>query len=401
MRYFERQLQPYCSLPAGSGARDPSLAALVKSLDLSDARVLLDYGCGQGRLLSALIENRQAPELALLSYIGIDSHSASLDAARAYFETHVAATEMRAAFLRPDDLVMEAFLVDEVVLVFSLHELDPLHLDRLLSVLWRMVRTGGRLHIQDTADPIHQEIEFLAFTHAQIRRLLGSLTTQVSVSVTKAGKREVDVFLATARKLPADTKHPHRRPYRLLDLSAPYREILHESLLRLGFQLHEARARFEAGEPVEADELAALCHQIAVRARAYHQTIAFDEVNGRKSQYCVKCGGPDVSVDWEDGGRKLPSVLTVSCFSCSYEHQHVTNRWFVEDEVTTELRFMFQEDGAGRSERLRRSIEGCVRVWPAPLRAIGAEVLARTPGVSRALIQEVLAEIGPPLLIDG
>ena len=320
--------RPYFSLPAESGTKDISLIKLSEQLDLSRPSILLDYACGQGRLLAALLSSRSPTELKNLRYIGVDSNPEALRKAHHFFNTNLKLTGSCAAFLTPEQLFSSYVLLDQIVLVFTVHELEPSNLHKILGGLWRMLRRGGSLYIQDTSSPIHEEIEFIGFTPNQISSIFQDLDTTIGVTTTLAGRRQVPVFLMQITK-PASLACMYA--YSRWDLGAVYRKMLHRAVLADCFALLRCRNNVQQGSQVNAEEVAALCHRIAVRARAFHQTMAYDEVNSGEMDYCIACGSLDVEVDRIPSNVKDPEELTIRCHECQYNHFHLGSHWRDDD----------------------------------------------------------------------
>ena len=57
--------------------------------DLKPGAMVLDFGCGEGRLLAALLE-AQSLNLSKLHYVGVDANRARLNTAAAYAVQHEA-----------------------------------------------------------------------------------------------------------------------------------------------------------------------------------------------------------------------------------------------------------------------------------------------------------------------
>jgi SAM-dependent methyltransferase len=390
--YFERAVRPYHSLPPESGRRDEALIALARRVDLSRPALLLDYGCGRGRLLAALLEARRPEEIVNLHYIGVDASDHALAVASNYFRSAFSRSGAKACFLSDLAFAKNAILVDHVAIVFALHELDPVHLDRTVAALWRMVRRGGSLLIQDVGIPVFKEIEYIAFDAEEIEALLRPLQAEVHKETTVAGLSRLPVYLVEVLKPRSWTPY---KAYRLADLSESYRDTLHRSVLADCFAFLKARREVDGGRVVDPDSVAAIAHRIAMKTRAFHQTKAMDEVNSHRAEYCVACGSMDVAAEWIDSSFKDPGELTVDCRKCGYRHYRIIDDGCRDNEESlTEELFIFLDEGSKNLGNAQMLLMRCASAHNEELLRIIWPFLALIPGVTPAML-EWLAD-GPP-----
>lgn len=390
--YFARIAKPYYSIPAQSGRRDDALLHLARRVRLEQPSLLLDYGCGQGRLLAALTECRTGAELNNLRYIGVDSDFVAMEKARSYFNAYLRKYDARATFVSAQDFHLDQFLVDQIVIVFAIHEFDPLNIDHLLSRLWRMVRRGGTLFIQDTSQPIFEEVEFIVFPPEHLASILQKAGAQVQVETIIAGRRNVAVFVIEARKrLDIDCDEA----YALTDLSNSMRRAMHLGMLADCRMLMQKRTEVDSGADVNPDDLASLCHRIAVRARSFHQTLAFDEVHSQNQAYCVGCGSENVEVKFLGKTFKDPSELRVTCQQCNYDHHYVSDYpGWNSDYLATRNQFRCLDSGAEYPGEDVWRIAYALAGQSAEMRDMLWPFLERIPGVTPDKMQDVRKSIG-------
>lgn len=314
--YFLKVARPYRSLPAESGERDSSLCKLCSRIDLRSPRLVLDFGCGRGRLLSALLKTKSPLEIGHLRYVGIDLDPHTLTECETYFVKHCAPYGAKGSFADREHFSIYAFLADYIILVFAIHEFDFLNLDIELGYLWHMLRRGGSLLVQDAEVPIHEEVEYICLVPEDIKAILRRTGALFNVERVIAGRRRVPVFILDAQKpLTQDWKDA----YGLWRFTEEYLEVLHRSLLKDCWAFRAYRCTVEEGRPVDTTELAMLSHRIAVKARAFHQGTAFKVVEEGAS-YCLVCGSNNVGEAIDPSDVKTPAWREIRCRDCGYVH---------------------------------------------------------------------------------
>ena len=387
LSYFQRAIKPYCSLPANTGRRDEALLHLARRIDLSEPTLFADVGCGRGRLLGALAACRDPKDLANLHYLGIDAHREPLLEAQSFFDAELATTGARAYFLTLRDFryVRGHVLVDQIAIIFAVHEFDPANLDTHLATLWRMLRRGGRIFIQDSAAAIHDEIEFLALRPEFIGEILEGAGAEVKYDTIYAGRRKVPVYLVEGKK-PAGSGSSYWLP----DLATITRNVIHRSLLSDCLALMMSRQSLEQGSVVDPEEVAAICHRLAVHARAYHQPLAWDEVTSRKAEYCLGCGAASVKVEEVPSNIKDPREISIVCARCGYRHHSEHDDGRDSEEAITEELFRFWEVGADDAGLVRSLLQQCLGISDARYLSVVRPFLQRIPGVTPQLIDQLV-----------
>lgn len=290
--YFTSIAKPYNSLDAQSALNDQSILSLCDSIILDSPKLLIDFGCGQGRLLAALKHTKKDHELVNLHYIGIDADSASLNKCESAFKEQNFPNGARASFLTYDQFTLyNHYLADYIVIVFTIHEMDFLKLDYDLASLWQILRQGGTLLIQDSYAPIHKEIEFICFSPQDIKTIMSQCPNVQINSLTAGKKHNVEVYTILLIKNIFD--------YRFHSLTDSYLNALNHSIIRDACKMYEMREKVESGGDVDINEYAPLVHRVAVKAKAYHQVNTFNLLNRDKLDYCMFCGSTTIKIDKE------------------------------------------------------------------------------------------------------
>ncbi len=383
--YFTRATRAYCSFPAETGSSDKALLALAQKIDLSRKKIVVDYGCGQGRLLAAINKIHGKGELSNLHYIGVDVYEDAIEAAKTFFESTLAKTGVKAMFRYEDNFDTTAFLADQIFLIFTVHEFDPINLDATLSRLWRMLRRGGTLYIQDTGAPIYKEVEFLSFEPQRIEELLQSFGANVSSETIKTGVNHVPVYIVAGHK-PADLDL--EIAYSWHDLKETYRQVLHRSLLRDCFELYRMRTAIDNNKTVDSEKLAAACHRIAVFARGFHQTYALDRVDMNEAPYCVACGSGNVISKTIEPNVKDSGEIKIKCSDCDYEHRKEIEVGLEREDWEVRDRFSLLDAGKDRfTDWDEHQLTRCLLSFGHESLSFFEPFLLSVPGANRSIIK--------------
>lgn len=313
--YFKRISRPYSSLKAETALRDKGILSLCSHIMLDRPKLLIEFGCGQGRLLAALKHTKSDKELANLHYIGIDSDPTSPGICRSSFNELNFPKEAKASFLTNDEFELgNIYLADYVLMVFVIHELDCLNLDQYLARLWQMLRRGGTFLIQDAYVPIYKEIEFICFSPQDIETIMSPCRPTVQIQLVAAGKG-----LFTVRLTKKETDTPVTAYY-LPDLTHSYISVLDRSILREAYRMHEMREIVKGGGEIEINEFAPLVHRIAVKARAYHQLKSFYSFEKGELASCMACGSNNIAIKEQAVSEENPRCRALECKDCGYSH---------------------------------------------------------------------------------
>jgi ubiquinone/menaquinone biosynthesis C-methylase UbiE len=116
--------------------------ALLREADLQPGHRVLDVGCGTGTL--AILAKRSAPGSEVT---GIDPDEMAL--ARAWAKARRAGLDVRFEAARADALPCPDASIDRVLSSFMFHHLQGDEQRAMLNEARRVLKPGGRLHLQD------------------------------------------------------------------------------------------------------------------------------------------------------------------------------------------------------------------------------------------------------------
>ena len=193
VRYFSKVAgKPNVASPS-QGVSDPFLKKLANKIKPHRFPfAVLDFGCGEGRLLAALLSNHRLP-LSNVHYVGVDRDENRLETARIYAEesgaesvlgsvgfctdvelVHVVLRNYSSLLLPPKLKRMLAHWVFRFHYIFAvnvLHELSLVELPYLLERLIFLLAKGGTLHIQELPVLPEAEGRFIPWNRDGLRAL--------------------------------------------------------------------------------------------------------------------------------------------------------------------------------------------------------------------------------------
>lgn len=158
-----QQIKRGCSeaRPAEEGMTDPYMKIYVdKLISITEPRTILDYGCGNGKLLCAM---KKIPSLKNISYIGIDNKSACRFRARLTAEKYGFFKSMgnQPEFLKPQDFFGKELLADYVFMMHTMHELRLVDLVDVIYHNSAKLKPGGWIYILDQRILVKKERDFV------------------------------------------------------------------------------------------------------------------------------------------------------------------------------------------------------------------------------------------------
>lgn len=125
-------------------------AWLIERLDFADGGLLVDYGCGIGRMAKALVDRKSA------HVIGVDQSASMRVMATGYV-----GRDDRFQAVAPslfNRLVDNGLLIDGALTAWCLQHIPMPELDTVLAILWRALRFGGALWTLERPErylPVH------------------------------------------------------------------------------------------------------------------------------------------------------------------------------------------------------------------------------------------------------
>jgi HEAT repeat protein len=149
--------------PADEGLKDAYFGIFVDKLkSIKEPTTIIDYGCGEGKLLSAMTT---LPKSALknISYIGVDlltrCRYISGLAAEKYGLIEKLCKEPE--FLKPEAFFKKDILADYILFMHVLHEIELVYLPKLIHSFSTKVKSGGKILILDQKELVEKERSFV------------------------------------------------------------------------------------------------------------------------------------------------------------------------------------------------------------------------------------------------
>ena len=179
------------------GKTDAYMGILVDKLkSISEPITLVDYGCGKGKLLSAM-EGLPQHVRKYISYIGVDVRAEYLYRTelfarkKGYYDSLKTIPE----FLNPDMFNSKDFLVDYVFVVHTLHEIELVNLIDVIYHISDKLNAGGQIFVLDQRQLIEPEGNYTLWDSNDFETLYSDSGFKVSSMArdTKTEKKLVSV----------------------------------------------------------------------------------------------------------------------------------------------------------------------------------------------------------------
>ncbi|MCK5342274.1 MAG: HEAT repeat domain-containing protein, partial [Candidatus Heimdallarchaeota archaeon] len=187
---------PDAHSPEG-GKTDAYIGILVDKLkSISEPITLVDYGCGKGKLLSAM-EGLPLSARKYISYIGVDVRTEYLYRTelfarkKGYYDSLKTIPE----FLHPEMFNSKDFLVDYVFVVHTLHEIELVNLIDTIYHISDKLNAGGQIFVLDQSQLIEPESNYTLWDSNDFETLYSDSGFKVSSMArdTKTEKKLVSV----------------------------------------------------------------------------------------------------------------------------------------------------------------------------------------------------------------
>jgi len=139
------------------GKYDPAIVELVEKLNGMDREfVLVDYGCGRGRLIDGLVLlDRKA--LAGITYIGVDKDKSYLQEAKNEASiTGLSENSKACFFMLPSEFLAHEVKVDYLFSINAFHEIPLIELPTLLKAIEDKTVQGGHIVIHEMKEPARE-----------------------------------------------------------------------------------------------------------------------------------------------------------------------------------------------------------------------------------------------------
>ncbi|MCG7847560.1 MAG: HEAT repeat domain-containing protein, partial [ANME-2 cluster archaeon] len=140
-----------CGRPAEEGLKDPYIGSFVDRLkSIKEPTSIVDYGCGQGKLLCRLTT---LPDVAIknISFYGVDENTRCRYTSRLTAEKYGFFNSFKTEpeFLKPKDFYAKDIRLDYALLMHALHEIKLLDLIEIIYSISAKLKIGGQMFILD------------------------------------------------------------------------------------------------------------------------------------------------------------------------------------------------------------------------------------------------------------
>ncbi len=180
--FLEQCLRDPEALKAEGGAYDGALLTLTEGLMENDEDfTLIDYGCGEGRLLFAL---SHIPKVIKkhITYVGVDVDEEHLEALSAKIKESGFESEFKSCTVMNLQDFFEAGLdADYIFMVNVLHEIPLNELPKLIKDLESMVKKDGVMLIHEMRELIEGEMRFVSWDEEDIDEQFKNTSFNVNV----------------------------------------------------------------------------------------------------------------------------------------------------------------------------------------------------------------------------
>lgn len=209
-KFFEESLKHPESKRAEEGSRDGAIITLSeKIIGMMSPFVLVDYGCGEGRLITGLMLLDERV-LSLLTYIGVDKNTKYLEK----IEENIRILEFNKKvknykLMTPQEFFALEVKADFVFLINVLHEIPLIDLPHTLYQLESKLRKGGHLVVNEMRELTKGELGFVSWESKDFLEVFGGTSLQprlhpyetrrgiplVNVDLVKVGKEASEATL--------------------------------------------------------------------------------------------------------------------------------------------------------------------------------------------------------------
>lgn len=170
--FFAQSLESPKPVAGPQGETDGAIITLCEKISsLTSEFTLVDYGCGEGRLIYGLISLDQKL-LSMMTYIGVDKDTECLKKTRMNitntgFDKRV--KEYR--LMEPDGFFKMSQTVDFILMINVLHEIHLRSLLQVLMELERKLKNEGHLVIHEMRELTEGELGFVAWRSEDLTKL--------------------------------------------------------------------------------------------------------------------------------------------------------------------------------------------------------------------------------------
>jgi len=168
--YLKECLQPPESRPADEGKRDSTIITLCKRLnEMNKNYIIVDYGCGKGRLLSGL-EILDKKIIPLISYIGVDNNDEYLKVNKKYYESSSLYKNLRNyELMKPQEFFNRDEKVDFIFMINVLHEITDSYLPFVIKKCIDKLNINSGIIIHETIELLEGELGFITWDEVDFK----------------------------------------------------------------------------------------------------------------------------------------------------------------------------------------------------------------------------------------
>ena len=152
-----------CGRPAEEGLKDPYIGSFVDRLkSIKEPTSIVDYGCGQGKLLCALT-TLQDVAIGNISFYAVDENTRCRYTSRLTAEKYGFFNSFKTEpeFLKPKDFYAKDIRLDCALLMHALHEIKLIDLIEIIYSISVKLKMGGQMFILDQRELIDPERSFV------------------------------------------------------------------------------------------------------------------------------------------------------------------------------------------------------------------------------------------------
>jgi len=192
---------------AEEGAYDGALITLTENLmEKNEDFILVDFGCGDGRLVYAL-NNMPDRVLKHLTYIGVDKEESIIKKTEDTIKNIDFNKKIKNYHIfKIVDFFASKIYVDYIFMVNVLHEIPIYELPELLNYFEIHIKHTGKLLVHEMRELIEGEINFISWEHYDFERTFKNTSFDMSTRTynSKSGAKLINVHLIKNRETVTD-----------------------------------------------------------------------------------------------------------------------------------------------------------------------------------------------------
>jgi hypothetical protein len=231
--FFEQCLKTPKAKVAEEGRYDPAIVGLAEKINgMNKNFVLVDYGCGQGRLIDGLVYIDKKV-LALMTYIGVDKDPKCLEASNdAITKSSLKELANSVSLMLQEEFFHTNVKTDYIFAINVLHEIPLIELPTVLHKIESKLRIGGHFVVHEMRELVEGERGFVTWDENDFTTAFKG-TSLVPHCHSYETKRDHVPLISV------DLIKEEERQVRLVDYVDNCMEMYHSKKHRIGEQLKE------------------------------------------------------------------------------------------------------------------------------------------------------------------